>query len=170
MNVSEGLIIIKGVLCDIGKCTDVNIVVPHGVLSIGPKAFSGCKRIKNMAIPATVSDIGAEAFKNCVNLESLTIYKPEDMLEKTAKDITPEESGAPSKETKTVNIPLGTKAIGQYTFYGCKKIKVVVIPESVKYIDNFAFTGCKSLKVAAVPKNTSVYGRAFDSSVKIMYV
>ena len=163
---SEGLIIVKGVLCDIGKCTDSDILVPYGVVSIGIKAFYGCKRVKSIALPQTVTDIGIAAFRECVNLESITVYKLGDVEESGSKEASSEEAAA-SKETKSVTIPDGVKGIGEYTFYGCKKIKVVVIPESVKRIENYAFAACKSLKVAVVPRNTEVWGRAFGSAVKL---
>ena len=55
-----------------------DIVIPtslggYNVVSIGPKAFSGCQTLETLTIPEGISTISANAFSACPELKSVTI-------------------------------------------------------------------------------------------------
>ena len=53
-------------------CILRNIILPHGITSIGERAFRGCP-ITSITIPSGVVSIGKAAFNECENLTSIVI-------------------------------------------------------------------------------------------------
>lgn len=98
MREENPLVIVNGNLLDAMEC-DGEIVVPDGVLSICPSAFSevglnmrptgvrlsegitripaalfqGCRRMESVTIPDSVTEIGSGAFEYCYGLDQLTL-------------------------------------------------------------------------------------------------
>lgn len=189
-NVSEGLVIVKGVLCDIGECKDKDVVVPEEVTSVGDKALLKCSKIKSVTFLGCVTSIGVSAFSECKNLESVTFLgeaKEEEVYSKNSAAPSPEEKSAEKsvgviipgvikkisgrafsgcKKIGSVTFGNGVKVIGPEAFLGCTKLKRVIIPEGVDRIEQYAFAQCKSLKVAVVPNSVKNIGNyAFDYNV-----
>lgn len=54
----------------VGCC---NTKIPDSVSSIGDRAFSGCRDLKEISIPEGVSDIGDFAFEGCTGLTEITL-------------------------------------------------------------------------------------------------
>ena len=50
-----------------------NTIIPYGVITIGPGAFSSCKFTSSLAIPNSVTSIGENAFHYCSFLTSIII-------------------------------------------------------------------------------------------------
>lgn len=50
-----------------------NIIIPHGVSSLGDYCFRECKNLESVDIPSSVISIGTECFKDCSSLESIVI-------------------------------------------------------------------------------------------------
>ena len=50
-----------------------NTIIPDDVISIGPKAFNGCKGLTSLTIPNSVTSIGVQAFNSCSDLTSVII-------------------------------------------------------------------------------------------------
>lgn len=63
----------------------LNIEIPEGVTSIGPRAFQGASRLKTVTIPSTMTYIANSssnggAFYECTSIETITVNKPEGSL------------------------------------------------------------------------------------------
>ncbi len=139
----------------------------YEVKTIGSRAFSGMKLIKEVYIPETVTEIGNSAFYGCSKLETITIpfvgMKQETTNSSTAlfgyifggsdgvyqhyqlstgKDETIKYS-IPTTIQK-VNVTVQTE-IPYGAFSGCTFIKEIKIPESVKEIGAYAFYNCNSI-------------------------
>jgi hypothetical protein len=50
-----------------------SVTIPNGVMSIGDRAFLGCRAMTSVTIPSSVTSIGESAFDNCWVLENVTI-------------------------------------------------------------------------------------------------
>lgn len=48
------------------------VILPHGLETIGERAFENCVSIKRLTIPATVKSIGDSAFNNCTGIEEVS--------------------------------------------------------------------------------------------------
>ena len=59
------------------------------------------------------------------------------------------------KDIKTLNIPSGTRQIGEYAFYYCRGLTSVTIPDSVTSIGSSAFKNCTSLTSINIPNSVA---------------
>ncbi len=50
-----------------------SIILPEGLLSIEPDAFSWCSYLESMTIPTTLTSIGTKAFNNCRKLKEVKL-------------------------------------------------------------------------------------------------
>lgn len=57
---------------------------------------------------------------------------------------------------KTIIMPDGLNAIGQFAFKGCKSLNCVLLPDSVKHIGRGAFAFCESLDDIRLPDSLTV--------------
>ena len=53
-----------------------SLLIPNSVVSIGSSAFSGCSKLTNVTIGSGVKKIGSNAFNNCSKLTSVTFSNP----------------------------------------------------------------------------------------------
>ena len=164
MSSASDYIIENGVLKQyVGPGGDV--VIPHGVTSIGEGAFCECRSLTSVVIPDGATSIGKEAFEGCSSLTSVTI--PDGVTSigfgtfKGCRSLT------------DVTIPEGVTSIGFGAFCECRSLTSVMIPKDVTIIEKEAFEGCRGLTSVVIPDGvTSIGDSAFRecsslTSVKI---
>ena len=161
---SNGLLIIGGVLLDLGYNAADEIVIPDGVEVIGAEAFENIDhRLKKAILPSSVREIREDAFKNCRELKKIRIPKSTEFISNTAfkwceklTEITVDEENSHfysvdgilfSKEKDIlIHIP-GGKKLTEYT-----------VPESVVTIESYAFQNCYDLRKICIPASVQNIG------------
>ncbi|MBR5143597.1 MAG: leucine-rich repeat protein, partial [Clostridia bacterium] len=122
-------------------------VIPHGVISIGDRAFDGCCFVTRIDIPDTVTSIGDTAFFECTSLTSINIPDSVTSLGGMAF--------YKCSALKSIAISKSLTSIEKYTFQGCSSCKRIVIPDGVKSLGACAFYGCSSLSAVVIPKSVT---------------
>lgn len=159
------------------ECSSLtSIEISNSVTSIGEYTFRGCSTLTSIEIPNSVTSIGEYAFDNVPNI----IYSGTATGSPWgAKSINGYVEGylVFSDKTKTkllacfasaigeIIIPNSVISIGNYAFYGCKKVTSIEIPNGVESIEAYTFHGCSSLKSVTIPPSVSSVGEyAFDET------
>ena len=131
-----------------------SIVIPNSVNSIGDRAFSGCRSLSCIVIPDSVTNIGEGAFSGCSSLSSIVIPNSVTSIEKGAFYY--------CSSLSSIVIPDSVTSIGDTTFANCHSLSSIVIPSSVTSIGKSAFSYCRSLSEIVIPSSvTSIGDRAF---------
>ncbi len=147
----------------IGNSDRVN--VPEGIKTVGERAFSYKKDIKEICLPVSVENIGEYAFESCEVLESISFCEGVKVLGAHAF------SGCKSLES--IRLPQSLLNIGADVFFdtpllnGCEGDMLVldkkylikykgsdhfpVIPEGVEYIGGGAFANCDAVRKIDIP-------------------
>ena len=128
--------------------------IPDSVISIGDRAFSGCRSLSCIVIPNSVTSIEDRAFSGCRSLSSIVI----------PDSVTNIEEGAfyYCSSLSSIVIPSSVTSIGDTTFANCHSLSSIVIPDSVTSIGKCAFFRCRSLSEIVIPSSvTSIGDRAF---------
>ena len=141
-----------------------NIVVPEGIRSIAPGAFSYNATVESVVLPETLEEVGTNAFLHCYFLKDITIPATVSHIGAGAFDDTEwlntrEEEFtvvngiliAHKSQSRHVELPDGITAIGAGAFMANDELLSVHLPQSVIYIDSMAFGGCSSLLQINIP-------------------
>ena len=151
------------VICEsaFADCEDlISVVIPDGVIKIGPEAFQNCSQLNHITIPSSMTSIGDRAFYNCYRIKSIAIPSSVINIGKEAF------SGCHS--LKSVSIPNSIKKIPEGLFYLCDTLKSIVIPNSVTAIDDEAFYTCIKLESIVIPSSvTSIGNGAFSGCAEL---
>ena len=111
----------------IGK-TATSFVIPSGVTSIGPYAFSSCKSLTSITIPSSVTSIGGSAFSSCKSLTRITIPDSVTSISNHAFSY--------CDSLTRIKIPSKVSKISYDAFRNCKKLKIIVAdPSNIKKWD-----------------------------------
>ena len=113
-------------------------ILEGDVISIGQKAFAGCKNLISISIPNSVTNIGSGAFKNCTSLTSITIPN-------SVTSIASETFSGCSSLT-SISIPNKVTSIEKEAFFYCTSLSSVIIPNTMKTIGSSSFNNCSALK------------------------
>ena len=66
------------------------------------------------------------------------------------------------KNLTTLNLPNNLTSIGNYSFYGLRKLVLTSLPDTLSNIGEYAFYTCYNLRITSLPENiTSIPDRAF---------
>ncbi len=140
-----------------------DLVIPEGVTSISPTAFSGCGSLTNIIIPDSVTNIGNHAFSNCTNITSVALGNQVKSIGDSAF------SGCSSLENITISDSVTN--IGNHAFSNCTNITSVALGNQVKSIGDSAFSGCSSLENITISDSvTNIGNHAFSNCTNITSV
>ena len=141
------------------KDSITDVLIEHGVTSIGSYAFNDFINLTSVTIPNSVDRIGDEAFAGCSSMTSITIPNNVRYIGLAAFAL----SGLTS-----VTIPDSVKSIYSCVFLGCEKMTTVTLHSRVGTIQDFAFAGCTSLTSITIPNSVYDIGPyAFDNCVNL---
>lgn len=143
-----------------------SVIIPEGVVTIGPFAFWGCVNLTDVTIPKSVQYINEHAFDHCSNLEK--VYGMEGVI------VLGEGAFASCEKLDHVSLPDTLKNLGSDTFVNCVSITSIEIPDSVIY-DGGAFEGCTGLKSVTLSSSlkspyNGVYPRCFQGCASLKRV
>ena len=146
-----------------------SVTIGDSVASIGNSAFYKCTSLTSVTIGNSVTSIGEHAFRYCTSLTRVDIRDLSAWCEINfngceanplyyAKQL----CIGSSLVVGNLNIPDGTKRIGDYVFYDYDNLTGITIPDSVTSIGNSAFYDCTSLKSVTIGNGvTSIGNSAF---------
>lgn len=139
-------------IVDIPSSVKIN-GVQHKVVEIGTKAFSGCKRLKEVRFYYSIKKIGKKAFYKCTALK---------ILDNEGGGAT--EIGASAFEGCTsltgAYFSDDLEVIGSKAFYGCKKLKQVLLKrQPLSKIGTLAFGKCTALHTLILPPSAMTIGK-----------
>lgn len=132
------------------------------VLSIGPRAFSGCPMLREVGVPAGVLWIDPDAFADCPSLEWILVA-PGNGVYADADGVLFDAARlllltCPEGRTGDYSVPEGAEEIDSGAFSGCAKVTSVMFPPSLKRTGTNVFAGCTALATLAIP-----YDAAYDT-------
>lgn len=147
-----------------------SITLPDSLLTVGNRAFYGCKGLKTMVVPSSVITMGMEAFDRCTSLESLTLpfVGKQKNLQTDARFtyIFGYRAYSVPESLKSVRFMGGTvlraNAFSQISleelvlspeivniegnaFYNCNVVKPVILPRTLTTVSSTAFIGCNNM-------------------------
>lgn len=128
-------------------CNNSTIPNDGSVTSIGAKAFSGCKELKNVTIPDGVTSIGAAAFLDCRSLTNITIPNGVAVIDRATF------SGCSSLMSLT--IPDGVTRIGEDAFSGCAKLVEIINHSSLILTTGSSYNGYVAYYAKEIHNETS---------------
>ncbi|MBP5620664.1 MAG: leucine-rich repeat protein, partial [Thermoguttaceae bacterium] len=120
-------------------------VVPEGVETIGPNAFSDCYSLTEIELPSSVTAIESGAFQSCSLLKSIVLPDGITAIKNRAF------GGCYSLES--VVFPKNLTMIESFAFSDCVALAELVLPESLKTLGEGAFAGCVALESVRIPRS-----------------
>ena len=152
-----------------------DLVIPEGVTSIKPCAFSGIGSIESIVIPEGVTEIGQGAFSNCKNLTRIEIPKSLKKIGVDAFDGDPYLNVYISDLKAWCEIEFegatitGHSLVLEYhvnptsnplcwfgkLYLNGELVQHLVIPEGITKINGAAFTGCDSITSVEIPEGVT---------------
>lgn len=137
-------------------CQTSVIPTDGSVTSIGPWAFAGCARMKDIEIPGNITSIGEYAFEDCLALKRIEI--PDSVTS------IGENAFQSCHELESVVLPVGIQRIGSGAFWNCVELKSITIPDGVISMGDDVFYGCRNLLCVTIPNSITIIGRGVFSS------
>ncbi len=123
------------------------------VRRIEPRAFAGCKWLREVTSAQNIEYIGASAFSGCGSLQHIELSEKLKAL------------GARAFENcvslEEIYIPEGVEEIPDRAFYRCHSLRNITLPSTLKKIGKEAFAFCHQLSAIQLPENIIVEERAF---------
>ena len=111
------------------RCVNLQeVVLPEGLLWIGPRTFEYCTVLTTISLPEGLEGVGSYAFSNCQALTTINL-----------------------PATLGIQDRLGYNWTGNYIFSDCTKLSTVIISKGLYFLPDYAFNGCTALESIALP-------------------
>ena len=114
----RGLVIFDKKLVSCVNKSDINIIIPKHVTSIGDYAFDGCTNLTSIILPYGITFIGYSSFTNCTNLEiirfPISLHNVNERIFEGCRNI------------KSIQIPLGSLEAFKTLFDDASKREEIV--------------------------------------------
>lgn len=134
--------------------------VAYTIIGIAPRAFKGCRKLKQILLPTTIEYVGLDAFtetdffrdrdnwddEGCLWIDDILIGVKSGNLSTTyevsprARILAAGALGDNSKVRKLI-LPEGLRQLPDQAFAGCRKLRQIEIPHSVERIGRKVFQG-----------------------------
>ena len=134
---SQGLMIVNGLITDIGTCTDTELYLNH---PIDETAFNGVKYITKVYMGEGVTSIGQRAFALCEGITEL--YFGEGVVSLGQRVFS-----SCTSLTKVVIPQKFVTALPAYLFYKCSSLHIIELPDCVEEIGENCFTGTRIAQI-----------------------
>lgn len=138
---------------------DGTLVIPNGVIGIGPFAFFDCKDLKLVVIPDSLTTIGKSAFRDS-GLEVIRSF--DEFFRKYSNQVYSFRRGVRIDDIHIIpsTIPHNVTKIEDNAFRGCKELTEIIIPDSVNTIGEGSFYE-SGLKAVAIESSTKLESCVF---------
>lgn len=105
-------------LCAFSDCVNLSSInFPRNLVCIMNSAFENCISLGTIKFPAALEYIGSSAFESCENLED--VFFEENESDDGGVLVIGNSAFNGCMKLSSMNVPLRTKIIGAYAFYGC---------------------------------------------------
>lgn len=130
------------------------VTLPAGLLSIGPRAFAGCRQLHTVrfAPDTRLEFLGSGAFAGTA-LRSIALPEGPETL--------PAWTFEGCAALHTVQLPQGLQTVGEGAFLGCARLRQVSLPDSLRTIGSNAFALCPSLTDLTLPEGLTEVDEGF---------
>lgn len=147
-----------------------SVTLEDGVYTVGANAFCGYEKLEEVSLPGDIGRVDPTAFMCCYKLKDITLREGEG--EYSSRDgvvFTMDESVLvvyPAGKTEnSYAVPESVEIIGEYAFYGNRKLQQVTLPDSLQTIESWAFAETVGLEALELPANLGyIYDYAFSNS------
>ncbi|EOD24769.1 hypothetical protein EMIHUDRAFT_74083 [Emiliania huxleyi CCMP1516] len=142
------------------------VTFPAGLTAIGDYTFSGCSSLTSVVLPADLTSLAVCAFDRCSSLTSVGLPPASPGLTSVG-----DEAFNNCSALTSVTFPAGLAFIGERAFYNCRSLTRVTLPAGLNSIGNYAFDGafpfCPLSRVI-VPTTANISSRAFSDTTTIL--
>ena len=130
-----------------------DITIPKKTEGIGAGAFENCSALESVTFKTheTKLTVDKNAFNHCAVLSKVNIDYLDDWAHINFQNAaanpasTAHRLNLNGEEMVDIELPVGTKYIGNNVFNGCSDIRTLKIPATVEHVNDNIIAGCSSL-------------------------
>ena len=130
-----------------------DITVPKKTEGIGAGAFENCSALESVTFKTheTKLTVDKNAFNHCAVLSKVNIDYLDDWAHINFQNVAANPASTAHRlylngeEMVDIELPVGTKYIGNNVFNGCSDIRTLKIPATVEHVNDNIIAGCSSL-------------------------
>ena len=130
-----------------------NITIPKKTEGIGAGAFENCSALESVTFKTheTKLTVDKNAFNHCAVLSKVNIDYLDDWAHINFQNAAANPASTAhclylnGEEMVDIELPVGTKYIGNNVFNGCSDIRTLKIPATVEHVNDNIIAGCSSL-------------------------